>query len=713
MGVVSKATILGYLGTVDEAVLNQINNILESHFHKTEGLIVKSITDVDGYTVVKFSDDSEKTFAPKEIIDVLIANQVSGFIARKNFADLPVVGDVDTAYLVLDDATDADNNGTWGWNGASYYQANKSVAEQNSAEIKKLVGLLDNYSSKIATLTGLKIHYPFSDATGNIVNDTSVHSYNGVYKNSPDLTKFGVGDGLTAAYFDGINDFVLIDNQPFCNDFDPREGTINLLVKFDESIMQDDLSHYLIYFKGVVSGNSIYLLKSSDGSLIFQYSANGVVRSVSSGNLTTDWLSITISFSYTQNQIRLNVAGKDVGVFAGEVGEFQGILHHDKMFIGSTTGGGTSLFKGMLAHFSLSNQFLSLEEINKKLTLKSTDITITDIFKRISKKTMYRSDLEPNWLGRPALTKIGVKWFMLYKQSEGHNSAGANTFIHLRVSEDEGVSWSEENKLTNGTAIVGAPIAKQVGNTNQPQAIFINCPNGDTLIHVYETGVATGTYQHRSVDGGTTWIDEGIFFPDSNLVGEEDYTVKGNNIFIIVRDVTTDHNENSSVYKSTDNGLNWTKVSDIETQLDTNECSICFFSDNDFISIQKGSDRNSTWLYRSYDNCESWSYRSNMIHALGVIQKPRLYYIDSVLYLIGRKVSTEINTPDNARNSTVIFISYDKGERWSEAFFPDEYSYLDTGYCDFLIKTNGDVYMLSYAGTTHKAAIKEYIFNIK
>jgi hypothetical protein len=127
MGVVSKATILGWLEFASDDVINQVSNLLESFFHKAEGKIVKTISEADGYTTITFSDDTTQTFPKKEIIDILVANQSTGFIARKNVADLPAVGNADTAYLVLDDSVNLNNNGTWGWNGSAYYQAAKTA----------------------------------------------------------------------------------------------------------------------------------------------------------------------------------------------------------------------------------------------------------------------------------------------------------------------------------------------------------------------------------------------------------------------------------------------------------------------------------------------------------------------------------------------------------------------------------------------------------
>ncbi|MEE9408119.1 MAG: hypothetical protein V3V28_08600 [Polaribacter sp.] len=138
MAEVSKATILGYLETTDESVLNQISNILDSFFHKTEGKIVKTITDVNDKLTITFSDDTTKTVYNSEFLDTLITelntNAVSGWIFVKTKAELlALTGDITKGYYVLKDDLEISNNGVWGFDGTSFYKGDDIVDQKVDA----------------------------------------------------------------------------------------------------------------------------------------------------------------------------------------------------------------------------------------------------------------------------------------------------------------------------------------------------------------------------------------------------------------------------------------------------------------------------------------------------------------------------------------------------------------------------------------------------
>jgi len=126
--VVSKATILGYLGDAPAEVINQVSNILESHFHKTEGKIVKTITEANDKVTIAFSDDTTKTFYTDVFVDALVASlnasPVNGWIFVKTETELQALtGDSTKGYYVLKDDVDATKNGAWGFDGSVFYKA--------------------------------------------------------------------------------------------------------------------------------------------------------------------------------------------------------------------------------------------------------------------------------------------------------------------------------------------------------------------------------------------------------------------------------------------------------------------------------------------------------------------------------------------------------------------------------------------------------------
>jgi hypothetical protein len=218
---VSKATILGWLGTSNEGILNQVSNILESIFFKAEGKIVKNVSEVDGYTTITFSDDSTQQFPKKEIIDILLANQTTGFIAHKNRVDLPSVGDSNKAYLVLDDSVDEYNNGTWGWDGSAYYQAAKTVA-QNAEESNKSIGVsgfgvvkaIKAFKETLVTTPTVNLYEKEDDVAEQYVNVNNGINYNNIGQGSiSKIYSCVAGDKVYLNHRTGGQGFKFIDSN--------------------------------------------------------------------------------------------------------------------------------------------------------------------------------------------------------------------------------------------------------------------------------------------------------------------------------------------------------------------------------------------------------------------------------------------------------------------------------------------------------------------
>jgi hypothetical protein len=100
----------------------------------------------------------------------------------------------------------------------------------------------------------------------------------------------------------------------------------------------------------------------------------------------------------------------------------------------------------------------------------------------------------------------------------------------------------------------------------------------------------------------------------------------------------------------------------------------------------------------------SWGSLQDKGSQLGIIQSPRLLWINTKLELIGRKYVGDLE------EYTVRYFSRSNGLTWVGPYYPDSAAYDDAGYCTMLEKSNGDFYMLSYAGTESDADIMEYIF---
>ena len=196
--IVSKATIIDYLGTEDLEIITKFSNIIESLFHKTEGKLVKNISELNNKITITFSDNSSKTFYNDEFIDALVSGVnsegISGWIFVKTKVELlALTGNSNKGYYVLKDNIDSNNNGRYGYDGANFYQASKTTKDKvdplNSEPVNSL-GIYTHISERFKHL--------FQKNTGNFVSQSTT---GGTWQNEVStFTGWGSGIGVVAKF---------------------------------------------------------------------------------------------------------------------------------------------------------------------------------------------------------------------------------------------------------------------------------------------------------------------------------------------------------------------------------------------------------------------------------------------------------------------------------------------------------------------------------
>lgn len=307
-------------------------------------------------------------------------------------------------------------------------------------------------------------------------------------------------------------------------------------------------------------------------------------------------------------------------------------------------------------------------------------------------------------LARPVLANDGSKWIAIYRSAPDHSTGGK---IHIRFSENEGAAWSNEDTFTDSNAVTGAPFTAHAPNTNCGEGIVFVAPNGDILVHVAELGgTQYETYQYRSTDGGATFTDEGVIDSAADPYGGQDYTIDGDDMFITVM---LDNWTTCGVYKSSDNGATWDFLSYIENTVQANETGIVYVGNNTLLAMMRewGAE-DATYRYISTDRGVTWSARQ-AITEIGVVQRPRLALLNGGVTMVGRQ--GRMTSPPV---QTVVWYSplSELGARWYRKFHPDATTYNDAAYCDYLERSDGKFYMLSYGGSTAAAVIRSMVFEI-
>lgn len=320
-----------------------------------------------------------------------------------------------------------------------------------------------------------------------------------------------------------------------------------------------------------------------------------------------------------------------------------------------------------------------------------------------------------DWYGRPHLVNNGGIWPMIYREATSHQPRAAAVF-HIRFSNDEGSSWTADDMKLGGSSVTGFPISGYDASDALSDGILIVAPNGDLLVHIASNEVdggdnpigRLGTRQWRSTNGGESWSDEGKI-ANNEVCGAQDYFVSGSDIYIsAVIDGGADYSPpyKDALYKSTNNGASWSKVSDITSTTDnTGEAGIEYLGNNTILAVIRDSDNLKTHQRTSTDMGSSWGSLEDISNQVGIFQRARLHKYNGRVYAIGRDWVGGYDT-----QYTALYYSDDSGDNWHGPFYPDENSYGDAAYCEMIRRTDGVFYLLSYAGTQDDADIMEYVF---
>lgn len=333
-------------------------------------------------------------------------------------------------------------------------------------------------------------------------------------------------------------------------------------------------------------------------------------------------------------------------------------------------------------------------------------------FSGASTQTLWSGSGMTDWLGRPVLLVLADgTWLAAYRQGSQHNYDDASVF-HLRFSDDEGATWTAADTLLGGGTVTGAPFSRH-GTNAVADAILMPAPNGDILLHVGEINSGAnpvGTWQYRSTDGGATWTAGGLINSDTEIFSGQDYVVIGGVIFVLFwKDASSDGQPNQTLlYSSGDNGTTWALVSAVTTTTDnTGEAGLVHLGGDTLLCILRDHASNTNTYQRiSTDLGQTWGTLTNVTGIFGVFHRPRMRSVGNRVYLYGRDLAAA------AERLTVLWYSDDQGMTWEGPYYLNTTAFADGGYCDLLRRSNGQLYLLTYEGSSEAASVVEYVLTV-
>lgn len=338
-----------------------------------------------------------------------------------------------------------------------------------------------------------------------------------------------------------------------------------------------------------------------------------------------------------------------------------------------------------------------------------------------------------DWHGRASLEKTpdGV-WVLVYKSASAH--AENDGALHIRFSNDEGASWSDEDKTIAGVAVTNFPMNPTGATAGQDagEPWLMLAPNNNLILHMWRVnyGVSgNGTYQSVSSDGGTTWSESAsVDFigttDDENIFATDDHFVYDNVIYAGIRiyDDNIQTTCKSGLASSTDNGTTWNFISDITdfVSYPTEEVGLEYLGNNNIIAILRDDGNAKTYKSSSTDMGATWSAPTDISSTFGVSGRVRVktrshwkylanWWNDSVLIACGFILTTPGN-PVGRRNA--IWVSQDRGITWTGPLYTAAASD-DGGYGDILYNTTtGQWVYISYKGSFTAASLEQYNITI-
>jgi hypothetical protein len=278
-----------------------------------------------------------------------------------------------------------------------------------------------------------------------------------------------------------------------------------------------------------------------------------------------------------------------------------------------------------------------------------------------------------------------------YKKGPSHVNS---PLVILRRSRDGGATWSPEVVYFDAS---------------KPDPGLARTPLGDLLIAFVkqnQSGAVGGAYS-RSSDNGLTWgtftfFDNPLtntFIVDPLLnVGSTMYGA-GYGLYVGGTGYA------STVWSSTDDGLVWTKLSELRESGDPglNETALAQTGSTQLFAIMRADDNLDTFGRYSPDMGMTWGPLISYTSQLGVLQAPEMIQAGPALILMGRASSDLPGVQPAATiaypRQLVAFVSYDGGQTFGYGAVLDTYTgaTIDGGYSWPIVLPNGQVYVVYYA----------------
>lgn len=219
------------------------------------------------------------------------------------------------------------------------------------------------YSEKVARIAPANMigWWRMAEPSGSVSLDSSPQGNNGAYT-AVTLNQTGIGDGLTAASFDGTSSLNNIYSAALASDFNGAEGTLAGWAKVSAAgVWSDGVGRALVHFKRDTSNFILIRKAGAANNLFWDYRAGGTQESALVSCSLTAYFHIALTWSKAAEEVKFYLNGVQSGSTATALGTFGGAITEAQVGAASTVPG--EVWSGLLAHAMLWNTPLTAAQV--------------------------------------------------------------------------------------------------------------------------------------------------------------------------------------------------------------------------------------------------------------------------------------------------------------------------------------------------------------
>jgi hypothetical protein len=354
------------------------------------------------------------------------------------------------------------------------------------------------------------------------------------------------------------------------------------------------------------------------------------------------------------------------------------------------------------------------------------------------------TDAGNDWQGRYYPIKMADgNWMAVWLEGTFHSDYNSATHtVNIHFSNDEGVTWTDNNEYFGAVAVTGFPLVPPGGSgTGFVDFCLFVAPNDDVILIAQNRGSNPGVWnnvnftqhQYRSTDHGATWAYEADF---CTLIGEGasaatkakiqglfETMIIGTDVYCILCQIRTDLDDTRiRIYKTTDNAATWSFVSNPieydEVTPDCTESALAHLVNWKVIFVFRTQDLGQALWKLSFDYALTWGAVTEFSEQLGYVglHQPRIKAYSNFFLAMGRDNKKILGDPSAyyfQRNSwwtTDDLFATPTNRYYLDSFYVGNGTLNDgdSGYTRAVQKNDGSFMFFGYYGHNDDALIYKF-----